>query len=388
MFPARIAKDQRDNVGGEGFLAEAQFRFFRVTRDNGRYFPRFEKRQHIQQFSDIVIRAIEEILVHVVGGIFFGIEPNGVSFGFSELFPVRIGNELVRQSVGGLSRLFPNQFHSRKDTVPLVGSSDLEPYAMIAVEPVKVIPHNEHVAEFGVRDRLVRVGNPLFDDILVHHPVHRHELADFAHEIEDVEVLEKDIVIDDFDLQFLPDFFLHMGQDSLYLFLDFYRIDGDLFDREKIPFIVFSAWIPNHSGRSSDDEKELVSPLHHMQGVHERDEIPQLQRIRRRIDSPVELLSSFFVEGKKFLVRVLMEESSAFELLFQIHMTFLMDITGKMYLFFVILQYWLLVSTKCQYVFDPAPVLRILVPPYQSPMLHLPTFFFFTPVFSKIGFFG
>lgn len=103
------------------------------------------------------------------------------------------------------------------------------------------------------------------------------------------------------------------------LYFNFPSIFCDLFARQKISFAIFPGWISDHSGSSSHNQKKLVPLFHNMERIQEGNEVPQLQRIRRRINSPIEFLTSLVIEIKKFFMGKLVEKSSGFEFLLEMH---------------------------------------------------------------------
>ena len=93
-------------------------------------------------------------------------------------------------------------------------------------------------------------------------------------------MLEEIMIVQYLDLKIHSDLLSHILEDHMHLLLYFGSIRFHHLGCQEIPFRILSCRIPDHSSGSSYDENELVSLLHVVEGIHEGDEIPELERIR------------------------------------------------------------------------------------------------------------
>gem|GEM_PF-6188477 len=139
-----------------------------------------EECEQSQKSLDVFVTGIHEVLVDRIRRIFLIAQPDCIAFRFAKLFAGRVENQWSGHPIDLITTLLAGEFYSSNDISPLVRTGDLEIHSLVGMQPIEVVPLEEHIAELGKRDRLVRIFNPFLYRLFIHHLVDGDELANFS----------------------------------------------------------------------------------------------------------------------------------------------------------------------------------------------------------------
>ena len=118
------------------------------------------------------------------GLVRFGIEPDRARLGLAVLGPVRLHDERRGEAPDLVAADPADVVDAHGDVAPLVAAAELHVAAVVEVQAEEVVGLQQHVAELGVGDPLVRALEAALDRLLGHHLVDREVLAHVAQELE------------------------------------------------------------------------------------------------------------------------------------------------------------------------------------------------------------
>ena len=199
------------------------------------------------------------------------VEPDVAFLGFPELSAISLGNQRAGQRVGLLAENPADEFGTRGDVAPLVGSSHLEGTPLVLVEIEKVVALKKLIGKLSEGHSLAGFARkPFLHGILGHHIVHRDVLSDVAGEGKETVVLHPVVVVDQFrpvrsigvkieEAGKLPPDALHIVRKGLFI--------------EKVPLLRLHRRVPNHSGSTANEGERLVAAILEMLEYHHTYEV-------------------------------------------------------------------------------------------------------------------
>ena len=146
----------------------------------------------------------------------------------------------------------------------------------------EVVRLEQHIAELGVAEPVFRFEAAL-DRVFRHHDVHRETLPDDAEEVEVAKFFHPVEIIDQNRAVFL----IVKVDEARHLLLDAVDVVLNRFRRQKFAFVAFAARVADHSGRAADENDRTVPGFLEAAKVHNRDQVPDVQRVRRRVETAV-----------------------------------------------------------------------------------------------------
>ena len=190
--------DARDSAG-ELFLAAAGAGVGAMGGEGLLEFFRGDEGEILEIVGEGVVGLIEPELIEVEDAGFFGVEPDGVAFGFTKFATGNlINNERARIDVGfGIFEAL-DEVDARGAVAVLVGATELKVDVMSAEEVQEIVALNERVAEFGIGDAGAAFADAMLDELAVEQLGHAEGFADFTQEGEEFDVFEPVVVVEDF----------------------------------------------------------------------------------------------------------------------------------------------------------------------------------------------
>lgn len=183
----------------------------------------------------------------------------------------------------------------------------------------EVISLDKHITELRIGDALFRVFDPLLDGFLGDHRIHGHVFSDVAQEFEVIHILVEIIVIDHLVLELYVIVLFDVLKKMPELVIDALLVVAQLLFGQERSFRILEARIADHSCSATDQEITCISIFHEMDGGHDGKHIPDLERIRRRVESDIEFLSSFIQEIEYFFIGELVDDTTLFSFFTEFH---------------------------------------------------------------------
>ena len=143
-----------------------------------------EEGKEPEQLTHLLVGRVEEELVHGEGAGPLGVQPDRARLGLAVLGPVRLHDQRRGEAPDLVAADPADVVDAHGDVAPLVAPAELDVAAVVEVEPEEVVGLEQHVAELGVGDALVRTLEAALDGLLGHHLVDREVLAHVAEVLE------------------------------------------------------------------------------------------------------------------------------------------------------------------------------------------------------------
>ena len=147
--------------------------------------------------------------------------------------------------MASLVSLAAQEFCTCCHIAPLVRTTDLQGYAMVLIEDIKVISLHDLVGEFCIGNPCL---NPALDGIFTHHVVDSEVFTDIAQEVDKADAAKPVIVVDHFGLIIA----LVKVQKARKLILDRFHPAFHSFLGLEAALCILKGWIANQSSCSSD----------------------------------------------------------------------------------------------------------------------------------------
>ena len=179
-------------------------------------------------------------------------------------------------------RILRIEIDAHRDVAPLVAAADLEVASVVDVEAQEVVGLQQHVAELGVRDPLVRPLEARLDRLLGDHLVDREVLADVAEELEDRDAAQPvDVVEEEGAVVLEVEELAELGSDALEVALDRLEI-------EKLALVLLAARITDHARTAAGEGDGPVARLLEPPERAELEEVTHVQAVCRRVEAGVD----------------------------------------------------------------------------------------------------
>lgn len=192
-----FAVDNLGNFVSKTLLAEASAWVGAVFRENLVEFFWHDKSEELEVIFERFVGLVEPELVEVENTGFFGVEPDGVAFGFAEFAAGSlIDDKRARVTVGFGAFETLDEVNTRGTVAELVGAAELEIDVVSAEKMQKVVALDEGVAELGIRDAGTTFADAFLDELAIEQLSHTESFADFAEEWEILDIFEPIVVID------------------------------------------------------------------------------------------------------------------------------------------------------------------------------------------------
>ena len=251
---------------------------------------------------------VDPVLVEVVGAGSFGVEPNGARFGLSHLFAVAFDQQFTRQTV----ELYPGhssgQVDSGGDVPPLVAPAELNLAAVTFVQHHKVVRLKKHVAELSVAQAAVGSFEPALDRVFGEHYVDRKMLPDVAQKIEEGEIFHPLEVVQKERSALLVEV-----EKGFHLRADRTDVAFDRLGGEELTLFALSARVADHAGGAPDQGDRTMPGALGAAEVHDRDQVPHMERRAGRIEAGVDNARLFEEEFINRFVGHLIQKTAPFQ---------------------------------------------------------------------------
>ena len=234
------------------------------------------------------------------------IEPQRTLLRLAHLFSVFCFEKRACERVCILSRNAAYKVGTRQNIAPLIVAADLERATVILVQPQKIVRLHGHVVKFQKAQTFFQTR---LKAIRSEHFVYGKIRAVVAQKIYIVEFAKPIGVI------YEQSAVLAVETDEPFELRTYLSdIVGYRFFCHHLAHVVAVGRITDHRRAAADEQNGLVPRLLHYGRYHERNNVPDMQTVRRRIESAIKrhrALSEHFVQI--VLIHGLFDISSAFE---------------------------------------------------------------------------
>ena len=147
----------------------------------------------------------------------------------------------------------------------------------------EVGPLNELVGELGERHALALAVEAFLDRVFGHHVIDRNALADVADELQKRELLHPVVVVDQLGrVGFVGRRSRPAARAACWIRL---LIAAQRLLVEQVALERLAGRVANHARRSADQKDRLMAATLEMLQDHHADQMPDMQRVGRRIDA-------------------------------------------------------------------------------------------------------
>ena len=241
-----------------------------------------EEGEHLEVAHRVLVGAVDEVLVELVGARELRVEEEGPVLRLPELLAVRPRDEPHghRRAGGFLAPRLPDELEPARKVPPLVVPAHLDAASLGVIEPEEVHGLEDLVAELGEGDAGFK---PRAHDFLRKHVVHGEVLPVVAEEVDEGHLPEPVVVVEDDALPRVLEVeeALQLGADARRV-----RLEGLL--PLEVPLLALPGRVADHAGRAPDEGDDPVAgPL---EAHEERDhhEVPQVHRGGRGVEAAVD----------------------------------------------------------------------------------------------------
>ena len=196
------------------------------------------------------------------------------------LVPSGLSDERSGEPVGLVATDLADELDPHGDVAPLVAATDLQFAAVVLVQAQEVVGLEEHVAELGVADALVRSLEARLDRLLAHHLVDREVLAHVAQELEGGECGQPVGVVEQqgpVEIEELA----QLGPDPLEVGLDGLEV-------EELALTLLAARVADHGGAPAGERDGAVPAFLEAAQRAELEEIAHVEAVGARVEAGVE----------------------------------------------------------------------------------------------------
>ena len=286
-LPSSIfAVDDFGGFLGEASLAEAGGRVFVVLGENLFKFVWHDEGEVLEVILKSVIGLVEPELVKVENRGFFGVEPNGVTFGFAKFATsYLVDNEWARVAVSfGAFEAF-DEMNARGAVAKLISAAELEINIMGAEKVEEIVALDEGVAKFGIGDAGAAFADAFLDKLAVKKLGHTESFADFAEERKELDIFEPIVIVKDNGIgRGVGDPDDLFGESGLVAF-DFVEVFKVAFGG------IFG--VANLAGGTTNEIVRSITVTDEACAHHEGGEMADMKRIGAWVGAPIEIMRSF-----------------------------------------------------------------------------------------------
>ena len=126
---------------------------------------------------------VEPELVEIENAGLFGVEPDGVAFGFAEFATGNfVDNKRTRVTIGFVIFEALNKVDAAGAVTKLIGATELKIDVVFAEEVEEIIALDEGIAKFSVADAGATFADTFLDELTVEKLSHTEGFADFTEE--------------------------------------------------------------------------------------------------------------------------------------------------------------------------------------------------------------
>ena len=244
--------------------------------------PHLVHRQEGQQreaLFHVLIVHVAPVLVEVVGRGLLGVEPQRARLGLAHLAAVVRQQQLEGYRERVLALLAADEVRAGQYVAPLVVAAQLHAAAVPAEQLQEVVALHQHVVEF-------QEGQALLHALLValgrQHAVDREVHAHLAQEVHVVEVEQPVGVVGDDGLA------VGEVEEAAHLRLDALDVVVDLLAGEHLAQLALAGRVADHARAAAHQRDGAVTGLLHVRHRHDRDVMPDVQRVRGGVKADVE----------------------------------------------------------------------------------------------------
>ena len=224
-----------------------------------------EEGEEPQQLADLLVRRVDEELVHGVRARPRRVEPDRSALGLAVLRPVGLDDERRGEAPYLVTADLADELDAHGDVAPLVAPAELEIAAVVEVQPQEVIGLQQHVTELGVADALIGALEAGLDRLLGHHLVDREVLAHVAEVLERGELAQPVCVVEQQGTVEVEEL-AQLGPDAFEVPLDGLQV-------EQLALVLLAPRVADHARAASRERDRRVA------GVLEPPQGAQLQQV-------------------------------------------------------------------------------------------------------------
>ncbi len=189
--------DNLRDFASEALLAVASSRILVVLGEDFFELVRHDEGEVLEVFFESIVGLIEPELVEIEDRGLFGVEPDGIAFGFAEFATGDlVDDERTRVAVGRGILEALDEVDTRGAVAKLVSTAELEVNVVGAEEMKEIVALDESVAKFGIRDTRATFADAFLDELAVEELSHAKGFTDFAEEGKKFDIFEPIIIID------------------------------------------------------------------------------------------------------------------------------------------------------------------------------------------------
>src|SRR5882762_2313639 len=278
------AVDQVRGGFGQRFVRRASAGVFGMLFFQAGDFVLDQEGEELQVGDDVTIIGADPELVKLIDAGPGGIKPYGPGFGLAELGAVGISDEGKSEAIDSFAEFFSAKVDTGGDIPPLVGAADLQFATGLAAQDDKIERLEEHVAELGVADAGFAILHTGAHAFFGHHLIDRKVLADVAQEIEVAHGLGPSDVVEQTGRVFRG---VKIEQ-ATELFLDLGEIGLEDLPGEQLALLSLAARVANGTGGAARERDGMVALELKAAKPEQRDEIADMEAVRRGIEAGIE----------------------------------------------------------------------------------------------------
>ena len=279
------------DLAGQQALQLAALGRLAVRRDRRLDRSTVQHREDLDEALRVLVADVQPELVELVRGGALRVEPDVALLGLAELGAVGLLDQRAGQREGLAAVHAADELRARGDVAPLVGAAQLQDAAAVLPEPVEIIALHQLVAEFGEGHALGGVARKaLLHGVLRHHIIDGDGLADVADEVDEGVVLHPVVVVH--ELRLVGGVGVEV-EEMRQLGLDARHVVRERCLVEQVALLALHRRVADHAGGAADQRERLVAAVLEMLQDHHAHQVPDVQGVRRRVDSDVRRLRAF-----------------------------------------------------------------------------------------------
>ena len=274
-----------------------------------------EHREYLNITFGIFVADVQPELVELVRRRITRIEPYVPGLGFAEFRSIRLLDQRAGQPERFAACFAADQLGSGGNISPLVGTAHLQFAVLMLIKMQKIGSLHQLVRKFGERHAVALAAEALLDRVFGHHVVDRNAFADVANKFQEREILHPVVVVDQFgrirSVGLEVDQVTELPSDPLLV-----ATQGLLV--EQVALKRLARRVADHAGSPAHQENGLMPAPLEVFKDHNADKVPDMQRVRRRVDSDVSrrhLLVQLLLGSRHDIVH----HAPPFEFLYKIH---------------------------------------------------------------------
>ena len=216
------------------------------------------------------------------GLVRFGVEPHRARLGLAVLGPVGLHDERRGEAPHLVAADLADEVDAHGDVAPLVAAAELDVAAVVEMQAQEVVGLEQHVAELGVGDPLIRTLEAGLDGLLGHHLVDGEVLADVAQVLEGRQRAEPVGVVEQQGAAVVEvEELAQLGADRLEVALDGLEV-------EQLALVLLAARVADHARAASGEGDGPVARLLEPAQRAELHEVAHVEAVGRRVEAGVD----------------------------------------------------------------------------------------------------